>query len=117
MPSEVIIATNAAVDVAAERENTVVLAKSLTIDNQGGITDRVITLQDVFTPSNYYGAPDPITIDPIQRFRALVVAGDIITWGEEDLKEVKCLGAMKVGPTVADEDDDHCYVTVGYEHE
>ncbi|GAH31262.1 unnamed protein product [marine sediment metagenome] len=118
MPSEVIIATNAAVEVAAERENAVVLAKSLTIDNQDGITDRVITLQDVFAPSNYYGAPTPIPGQDIQRFRALVVAGDIITWGEEDLKGVKCLGAMKVGPTVIDGGvGDRCHVTVGYEHE
>jgi len=117
MPSIVVTVDDEAVDVAAERENAVVLAKSLTIDNQGGITDRVITLQDVFTPSNYYGAPDPIIDQDIERFRALVVAGDIITWGEEDLKGVKCLGAMKVLSTVADAVGDHCYVTVGYEHE
>ncbi|GAH75970.1 unnamed protein product [marine sediment metagenome] len=117
MPSIVVTADDEVVEVAAERENAVVLAKSLTIDNQGGITDRVITLQDVFTPSNYYGAPDTIPGQDIQRFRALVIAGDIITWGEEDLKGVKCLGAMKVLSTVADADDDHCYVTVGYEHE
>ncbi|GAH73813.1 unnamed protein product [marine sediment metagenome] len=119
MPSIVVTADDTAAEIAAERENAVVLAKSLTIDNQGGITDRVITLQDVFTPSAYYGVATPGDED-IERFRALVAAGDIITWGEEDLKEVKCLGAMKVLSNVADEVggvDDHCYVTVGYKHE
>jgi len=115
MPSEVVTVLDAAVEVAAARENAVVQAKSLTIDNQGGITDRVITLRDVFTPSASHGGT--VTPQDIQRFRALVVAGDIITWGEEDLKGVKCLGTMNVGPTVADAVGDHCYATVGYEHE
>ena len=118
MPSEVIIATNAALEVAAERENAVVLAKSLTIDNQGGITDRVITLQDVFDTDTATGAA--AAPQDIERFKAKVIAGDVIALSEEDLKGVKCLGAMKVLSDVADEVggvDDHCYVTVGYEHE
>ena len=120
MPSIVVTADDEVVEVAAERENAVVLAKSLTIDNQGGTTDRVITLQDVFAPSNYYGAPTPIPAQDIERFKMKAIAGDVITLGEEDLKGVKCLGAMKVLSDVADMvggATDHCYVTVGYEHE
>jgi len=117
MSSIVVIADDTAVEIAAERENAVVQAKSLTIDNQEGTTDRDIQLRDVFTPSNYYGAPSPIPGQDIERFRALVAAGDIITWGEEDLKGMKCLGAMKVLSSVADAALDRCYVTVGYEHE
>ncbi|MBA7708598.1 hypothetical protein ES703_117500 [subsurface metagenome] len=117
MPSQVVTALITNVLIAAERENAVVLAKSMTIDNQGGTSNRIISIQDVFSPSNYYGAPTPIPAEDIERFKTTVLAGDIITLDEEDLKEVKCLGAMYVLSDVADAALDRCYVTVGYEHE
>ena len=113
MPSQVVAAHTTAQSIAAERENAVVKAKSLTIDNQVGAGDCEITIQDSFTPSPYYGVGAP-GAQLIERFKALVGAGDIITWGEEDLKGVKCLGAMLVDSDVIKAT---CYITVGYDHE
>ena len=113
MPSQVVTAHTTAQAIAAERENAVVKAKSLTIDNQAGGGDRAITIQDSFTPSAYVGVPAP-GAEVIDRFRALVQAGDMVTWGEEDLKGVKCLGALLVD---ADVIDAACFITVGYEQE
>jgi len=113
MPSEVVTALMAAQTIAAERENAVVQAKSHTIDNQVGAGDCLITIQDSFIPSAYYGVAAPgAELEP--RFQVTVQAGDIITWGEEDLKGVKCLGAMLVDSNV---DKPACLITVGYEHE
>jgi len=102
----------AAQTIAVERENAVVQAKSLTIDNQRLAGDCEITIQDSFNESAYYGNV-ALTPRVIERFRAVVLAGDIITWGEEDLKGVKCLGAMLVD---SDVDKATCLITVGYEH-
>ena len=115
MPSSVITALITAVAIAAERENAVVKAKSMTIDNQGGTTDRIIRIRDVFTTAAATGAVAAAQDE--ERYLATVIAGDIITLGEEDLKGVKCLGAMNVICDVADAGADRCYVTVGYEHE
>jgi len=106
-----VLEANAAV-IAAERENAVVLAKSMTIDNKAGGGDRVICIQDVFTPSPYLGVTP--TEEEKDRYKVTAIQGDIITLGEQDLKGVKCLGAMKVYSDVADAS---CYITVGYEHE
>jgi len=113
MPSEVITAHTTAQTIAAERENAVVKPKSLTIDNQVGAGDCDIEIQDSFTPSAYVGVAAP-GAQLITRFRAVVQAGDIITWGEEDLKGVKCLGALLVDSDVIKAT---CVITVGYEHE
>ena len=113
MPSLVVTAHTTAQTIAAERENAVVLAKSLTIDNQRGAGDREITIQDSFTPSAYYGEESP-SAELIERFKVLAVQGDMITLNEQDLKGVKCLGAMLVDSDVTDAD---CDITVGYEHE
>jgi len=115
MPSRAITALITAVVIAAERENAVVLAKSMTIDNQEGTSDRLVILQDTFTTDTATGAV--AAAQTVERFKATVLAGDIITLGEEDLKGVKCLGAMSVICNVADGGADRCYVTVGYEHE
>lgn len=115
MPSEVITALIANVLIAAERENAAILAKSMTIDNQGGTSNRIVSIQDVFTTDAATGAA--AAAQDISRFQTTVLAGDIITLGEEDLKGVKCLGAMYVLSDVADAVGDRCYVTVGYEHE
>lgn len=117
MPSKVITAHTTAQTIAAERENAVVLLKSLTIDNQRGNTDNEIVIQDSFTPSAYVGHETPAD-DPgaqiIERFKVQAVIGDMITLNEQDLKGVKCLGAMMVD---SDNIDADCDITVGYEHE
>ncbi|MBA7469813.1 hypothetical protein ES703_78183 [subsurface metagenome] len=115
MPSQVVAAVleaDAAV-IAAERENAAVLAKSMTIDNKGGGGDRVICIQDVFTPAVTNGVDAP-TEQEVDRHKITAIQGDIITLNEQDLKGVKCLGAMRVYSDVADA---ACYITVGYEHE
>ncbi|KKL12966.1 hypothetical protein LCGC14_2530490 [marine sediment metagenome] len=115
MPSKVVAAVleaDAAV-IAAERENSAVLAKSMTIDNKAGGGDRVIQIQDVFTAAVTDGNDSP-TEQEVDRYKITAIQGDIITLNEQDLKGVKCLGAMKVYSDVADAS---CYITVGYEHE
>jgi len=117
MPSTVVAAVLEAdaadAQIAAERENAVVVAKSMTIDNEGGGADHIIVIQDVFTPSAYYGTEAPAE-EEIDRHKITAIQGDIITLGEEDLKGVKCLGAMRVYSDGADAD---CFITVGYDHE
>jgi len=113
MPSVVVTAHTTAQAIAAERENAVVLLKSLTIDNQRGVTDNEIVIQDSFTPSAYYGVATP-GAEIIERFKVQAVMGDVITLNEQDLKGVKCLGAMLVD---SDNIDGLCDITVGYEHE
>ena len=113
MPSEVVQAHTTAVEVAADRADAVVIPTSMVIDNDGGSADRTIRIQDVLTPSAYYGteSPSETTVD---RRRQTVVQGDIVSLNEEDLKGVKCLGALKI---IADAIDTGCYITVGYKHE
>ncbi|MBA7701672.1 hypothetical protein ES703_110416 [subsurface metagenome] len=113
MPSEVVAALMAAQTIAAERENAVVQVKSLTVDNQTGPLDVGIEIQDSFNESAYYGNT-ALAAQLETRFKALVQAGDIITWGEEDLKGVKCLGALLLDALI---DKATCFITVGYEHE
>ena len=114
MPSQVVEALEEAQEVVAERADAVVIPTSMLIDNLGGLADRTIWIQDVFTPSAYYGNEDPDPVDPINRYRIAVIQGDIVSLSEEDLKGVKCLGALYID---ADADDPDCHVTVGYKHE
>lgn len=97
----------------AQRENAAVLAKSLTIDNLNGGGDRVIEIDDVFTPADSNEGTG-LAEQTIERFKYTALQGDQITLGEAELKGVRCLGAMKV---VSDVDDTSCFITVGYEHE
>jgi len=113
MPSTVVAANTTAQTIAAERENAAVKAKSITIDNLGGGGDRVIQIQDIFTPAVTDGVAGPIETT-VSRFKYTALAGDQITLGEDEIKGVKCLGAMKVISDVIDAD---CFITVGYEHE
>ena len=113
MPSQVVEALEEAQEVVAEREDAVVIPTSMVIDNKDGSADRTIWIQDVLTPSAYYGeeSPSETTVD---RYRITVIQGDIVSLSEEDLKGVKCLGALYID---ADADDSDCHITVGYKHE
>ncbi|KKN00589.1 hypothetical protein LCGC14_1136300 [marine sediment metagenome] len=113
MPSLVVTAHTTAVSVAADRVDAVVIPTSMTIDNDGGSADRTIRIQDVFTPAatDGTGSPSETTVD---RFRITAPVGDIITLSEEDLKGVKCLGALMV---IGDAVDAACFISVGYKHE
>ena len=113
MPSTVVAANTTAQTIAAERENAVVKAKSITMDNLLGGGDRVLQIQDIFTPAVTDGVAGPVETT-VSRFKYTALAGDQITLGEDELKGVKCLGAMKV---ISDVVDASCSITVGYEHE
>lgn len=95
-----------------ERRNAKVRPTSLTVDNQGGAQDVTISIRDDFTTSKSNGAA--AAAKTITRWKSEVAQGDLITWNEEDLKGVKCLGALKV---ISDVDETGCFVSLGYEHE
>jgi hypothetical protein len=113
MPSQVVTANTTAQSVAAAVRNGVHKPTSLTIDNISGGGDRVITLQDVFTPSETNGDSSP-TEQTVNRHKVTALQGDIMTLGEQDLAGVKCLGALEV---VSDVTDASCNITVGYKTE
>jgi len=111
MPSKVVTAHTTAVEVAAERKNACHYPTSITIDNDAGAADRVIRLQDVFTPSETHGDDDPDEAT-VERWRATVLQGSVDTFSKEDLKGIKALGALKA---IGDAVDTDCHITVGYE--
>ena len=112
MPSLIVTANTTAQQVAAERKDAVHRPTSLTINN-GIVADRVIRIQDVFTPavSNGVAIPSETTVD---RLRVTVLQGDVLTLNEQDLKGIKCLGALKI---IGDAIDATCYISTGYETE
>ena len=112
MPSLIVTAKLAGEEVAAERENAVHKPKSVTVDNKLAAADRTIWIRDDFTTDTSHGAA--AAAKTIERWRATILQGDVVTWHEQDLKGVKCLGALKV---IADDDDPNCHITVGYETE
>ena len=89
MPSKVVTALVTAQEVVAERADAVVIPTSMLIDNKGGSADRTIWIQDIFTPSPYYGTETPSPAGPINRHRITVVQGDIVSLSEEDKNELK----------------------------
>lgn len=111
MPSQRVTANTTAQQVAAAIRNARYKITSLTIDNKAGGGDRQITIQDIFTPDVTAGVASP-TAKAITRYTETVLQGDVVTLGEEDLKGIKCVGAIKV---ISDVIDASCYITVGYE--
>lgn len=113
MPSKIVTAHTTAVEVAAERKNAVTIPTSMTIDNDAGVVDHMIRIQDIFTPAETdgTGAPVETTVD---RYRIDLLAGEVMVLPEQDLKGVKCLGSLNI---IADAVDTDCHVTVGYKHE
>ena len=111
MPSKVVQANSTAVEVAAERKDAVHRPVSMILDAEGAGADRTIRLQDVFTPSETVGqeSPSETTVD---RLRYTVKQGSVDVFNKEDLKGVKCLGALKA---ISDVTDAALYITVGYE--
>ena len=96
----------------AERKNAVVRPTSLLVDNQGGTQDVSLIIRDDFTSDVATG--QTAETKTITRWKSKIAQGDLITWHEDDLKGVKCLGALKV---ISDVDETGCEITVGYEHE
>ena len=114
MPSKIVTAHTTAQEVVAERADAVVVPTSMLIDNKDGGGDRTIWIQDVLTPSAYYNNESPDPVAAINRHRITVIQGDIVSLSEEDLKGVKCLGALYIDASAIDTD---CHITVGYEQE
>ncbi len=112
MPSLIVTAHTTAVEVAAERLDAVHRPTSLTINN-GIVADRIIRIQDVFTPAVTNGVASP-SEQTVERLRVTVLNGDVLTLSEQDLKGIKCLGALKV---IGDAIDATCFITTGYETE
>lgn len=112
MPSLVVTAHTTAVEVAAERLDAVHRPTSLTINN-GVVADRTIRIQDIFTAAVSNGVAVP-GAQAIERLRVTVLNGDVLTLSEQDLKGIKCLGALRI---IADAIDGTCYITTGYETE
>lgn len=99
--------------IAAERENAVHYPKSVTVDNSdAGSVDQAIIIRDDFSTDQ--SSALAAAAKEIERWRATILAGDVVTFNEQDLKGVKCLGALKVKAGVIDPD---CHITVGYETE
>lgn len=112
MPSLIVTANTSAQAIAAEQKNASVVPVNMTIDNSGGAAQRTIRIQDVFTRSEYYGVETTGSVT-VERWRGTVGMGLVDTLSEEDLKGIKCLGALKI---IADAIDAGCYITVGYKH-
>ncbi len=113
MPSKIVTASTVVQAVAAEVRNGVHKPTSITVDNEGGAADRIIRVQDGFTPSVTNGTAVPVATT-VDRLRFTVLIGDIITLNEQDLAGVKCLGSLGI---IADGIDASCYISVGYKTE
>ncbi|KKM66365.1 hypothetical protein LCGC14_1481950 [marine sediment metagenome] len=113
MPSLIVTASTTAQSVAAAVRNGVHEPTSMTIDNEAGSADRTIRIQDVFTPdvTNGTASPSETTVD---RGRWDVPQGDSLVLSEQDLKGIKCLGALKI---IGDAVDANCHISVGYKTE
>jgi len=112
MPSKIVTSHTTAVSVAAARKNAVVVPTSMTIDNDAGIVDHMIRIQDIFTTSKTNG--QVATLTTVDRLRLDIVAGDVQVWHKDDLEGIKCLGALKI---IGDAIDTDCHISVGYKHE
>lgn len=112
MPSLVVTANTTAQTVASERRDARWAVKSVTIDNIEGAGDRSIMVVDSFTTDASHGAS--AAAQTITRWRARVLQGDLVTFNEQDLKGIRCLGALTIDADVTDTD---CHVSVGYEPE
>ena len=113
MPSKVVTSSTTAQTAAAAVRTGVHVPTSMTINNDAGAADRTIRLQDVFTPDVSNGTASP-TEQTVDRGRWDVLMGAMLVLGEEDLKGIKCLGALKV---IGDAVDTGCHITVGYKTE
>lgn len=96
----------------AERKNAKVRPTSLLVDNQGGGQDVTLTIRDDFT--SHVATGQVAEVKTITRWKSKITQGDLITWNEEDLKGIKCLGALKV---ISNVDEPDCEISLGYEHE
>ena len=86
---------------AAEKLNAKIIPTQIIVDNEAGAAQRVITIQDVFTPSPSNGVPAPV----LTTVNRLIITVDNAGWATiaaEALKELEILGQLQVTIDVAD---------------
>ena len=86
---------------AAEKQNAKIIPSQIIVDNEAGAAQRVITIQDVFTPAVSNGVPGPV----LTTVNRLIITVDNAGWATiaaEALKELEILGQLQVTIDVAD---------------
>jgi len=86
---------------ATEKQNAKIVPSQIIVDNEAGAAQRVITIQDVFTPAVSNGAPVPV----VTTVNRLIITVDNAGWATiaaEALKELEILGQLQVTINVAD---------------
>lgn len=113
MPSIIVEASTVAQQVAAERLDAAIRPTSINVEASGAAGDRVLRLQDRFTPAVSNGVPSP-ALQTVDRWRGEIVQGASVSLGTVELQGIKVLGDLLV---IADVTDAGVFVTVGYEHD
>jgi len=86
---------------AAEKQNAKIVPTQIIVDNEAGAAQRVITIQDVFTPAASNGVPAPV----LTTINRLIITVDNAGWATiaaEALKKLEILGQLQVTINVAD---------------
>ncbi len=86
---------------AAEKLNAKIVPTQIIVDNEAGGGQRVITIQDVFTPAVSNGVPVPV-LTTQNRLIITVDNGGWATIAAEALKELEILGQLQAVIDVAD---------------
>ena len=86
---------------ATEKQNAKIVPTQIIVDNEAGAAQRVITIQDVFTPAASNGVPAPV----LTTINRLIITVDNAGWATiaaEALKKLEILGQLQVIINVAD---------------
>jgi hypothetical protein len=86
---------------ATEKLNAKIIPTQIIIDNELGAAQRVIIIQDVFTPSPSNGVPVPV-LTTVNRLQITVDNAGWATIAAEALKKLEILGMMQVLIDAAD---------------
>lgn len=86
---------------AAQKLNAKIVPSQIIVDNEAGAGQRVITIQDVFTPSPSNGVPIP-GLTTVNRLIITVDNAGWATLSEEELRDLKILGQLQAIINVAD---------------
>jgi len=86
---------------ATEKPNSKIIPSQIIVDNEAGGAQRVITIQDVFTPSASNAVPAP-ALTTVNRLIITVDNGSWETIAAEALKDLEILGQMQATIDVND---------------
>ena len=86
---------------AVEKPNAKIVPTQIIVDNEAGAAQRVITIQDVFTPDPSIGVPAPI---PVTQNRLIITVdnGGWATIAAEALEKLDILGQLQAIINVID---------------